>query len=184
MQSSYLSYMRIRNYCENIDLEVYERIIQIFCYDMFNKSADFREFIDIWEFELHPSSSASENPHFSGKDGVGGVTGDKRTWFYIEDIKTDYTNDIFRRALRKNAIVITHELDHSMLLFKGLSHKVPLRHRDTSNHPTGTMLNFYVAEVHDRASEQRYVTKRYWFWTWKKGAILLTLRVLDIDDLL
>ncbi len=139
-----------------------------------------------WEWQFWPSIMASNDPHFDGKDGVGGVTGMGVVKIYLEDKKTDLFHDIFRRVLRQNTIVITHEGAHSLLIFKKKNHKVALRHDDYSGHKAGDMLNFSTAEVHDRHSEGRFVDlKPFRVWDWRTLTLVWVrgIKIVDIDDL-
>lgn len=150
---------------------------------MFDGKTDYSYFTRSWDFDIYPSSMAPNDPHFDGQEGVGGVTGMGKVKLYLEDQKTDIIRDIFRRVLRKNFIVITHECAHAILIYKKLTHRVALRNDDWSGHKKGTMLNFSTAEVHDRHVEGIFKTINVWVrngWTW---AYLTGTKVLDIDDL-
>lgn len=176
--------MNIRFYTDNLNPRLYERLFREYIWDMFNSISDYKEFLEVWQFEVRPSWQASDNPHFHGQDGVGGVTGYRHITLYLEDKKTDLIHDIFLRVLRKNLVVATHEFAHGILQYKDLMHRVPLRHTDFTGTPKGTMLNFATAEVHDRHTEGKFKKKNVWFWDWKTfKAYLVRINVIDIDDL-
>lgn len=141
-----------------------------------------RRLLNAWRVEFYPSSMASEDPYFHGVDGVGGVTGMGLIKFYVEDAKTPFL-DVFQRVFRRNALMISHELCHAILIQYGRSEKVKLRNDDYSGHKAGTLLNYSTAEVHDRHMEKRFVNLRFikmmnllpkWF----------SAQVLDFTDLL
>jgi hypothetical protein len=150
---------------------------------MFNDGLDFGEFFFKWTIDVYPSDQAPNDPHFDGQEGVGGVTGMYKMKLYLEDKKTDVIRDIFRRVLRKNLMVITHELAHAILIHTKQTHKVKLRNNDWSGHKKGATLNFSTAEVHDRHVEGKFKQMKVWIrqgWTWVH---LKGLTVVDIDDL-
>ena len=169
-------------YTENLNEQVYKRLIQYYIYDMLGPG-ESTLYWNKWKWEIYPSSDAPNDPHFDGQEGVGGVTGRGIVKLYLEDTKTDLIRDIFRRVLRKNYIVITHEGAHSLLIFKKQTYKVKLRNDDWSGHKAGTKLNFSTAEVHDRHVEGRFKKINVWIrdkFTW---IYLRNLSVIDIDDL-
>jgi hypothetical protein len=173
----------INFHTENLDKVIYTRLIRWYVYDMFNDTLDFGDFFFKWTIDVYPSSMAPNDPFFDGKEGVGGVTGMYKMKLYLEDKKTNILRDIFRRVLRQNLLVITHELAHAILLHKGLKHKVKLRNNDWSGHKKGTKLNFSTAEVHDRHVEGKFKKMNVWVrngWTWVR---LRGLSTIDIDDL-
>lgn len=155
----------------------------MYIYDMFDDSGESYLFWNKWEFEIYPSSEAPNDPHFDGQEGIGGVTGMGKVKLYLEDKKTDIIRDIFRRVLRQNYLVITHECSHAILIHTKQTKKVKLRNDDWSGHKAGTLLNFSTAEVHDRHVEGRFKKINLWLrqnWTW---VYVRNLNVIDIDDL-
>ena len=173
----------IRFHTENLNEELYKRLIGMFIYDMLDKSGDFYLYWKNWEWDIYPSSAAPLDPFFDGKEGVGGVTGMGKVKLYLEDKRTNIISDIFRRVLRQNYIVITHEGSHSLLLYKKLTHKVKLRNTDWTGNKKGTMLNFSTAEVHDRHIEGKFKKLNIWARQGLTWVYLRGLSVVDVDDL-
>ncbi len=144
----------------------------------------YKDFVDTWVIHIFPSHQAKEDPNFHGQEGVGGVTGMNNIRLYIEDTRT-LREDLFQRVLRKNAVPITHELCHAILIHLKKTHKVPLRNDDYSGHKAGTKLNFSTAEVHDRHSENNFWTMRFWFWDWHDFTLMrCRVKALEIRDLI
>jgi hypothetical protein len=171
----------IRFHTKNIDPELYERLIRMFVYDMLDSG--YNLYWSKWRWDIYSSADAPDDPFFDGKEGVGGVTGMGTVKLYLEDKKTNIMKDIFRRVLRQNYLVISHEGSHSLLIHMKKNHKVALRNADWSGHPKGTKLNFSTAEVHDRHVEGRFKNLSIWIrqgWNWY---YLRNMPVVDIDDL-
>lgn len=120
------------------------------------------------ELRFFPSDMASESSFFQS-DGVGGITGKDSITFFIRDTNNRYIE-------MSNFTMICHEIAHLCLIWLGFNVKVPLKHRDTSGHAPGTMLNYSTAEVHDRESEGRYATFLYTDYGLRK------FRALDFKD--
>ena len=120
-----------------------------------------------WTIHIYPSSMAKYDPYFHGQDGVGGITGMYQVKLYVEDEKTK-ADDIFLRVFRRNALMISHELCHAVLIQDGRSERVPLRHDDYSGHRAGAKLAFSTAEVHDRHTEKKFYVLLFNFWDWRR----------------
>lgn len=142
----------------NINQKIYKKLIWKYIHSILGKD---RNIMNSWIIEVYPSSMSSQDPHFHGEDGVGGVTGMGKVKLYIEDSKTQFF-DTFQRVFRRNSLMISHELSHAILIQLGRNEKVPLRHDDYSGHKAGTLLNYSTAEVHDRHTERRFFTLSFW----------------------
>jgi len=175
--------MPIKFYTKNINTRLYSRAIRYYLWQTFRWKMQYRNFLRKWTIEIYSSDRASEDSHFDGKDGVGGVTGQGLVKLYLEDKKT-LLGDLFQRVIRKNMVPISHELCHAVLIDLGKSQKVALRNDDWGGNKKGTMLNFSTAEVHDRHIEGKFWAFRFWFWDWYKLiARRFYTKVLDIRDL-
>lgn len=134
---------------------------------------------------LRPSSMASEDKFFHGKDGVGGVTDPEKCILYMLDTD-DNPKNARKPNFETNANVISHELlGHRLLYWAGKNQKVALRHDDFSGHKAGAMLNFSTAEVHDRDTENFswYFDFDVWYWKYLK-TFTFRVKILDFRDLL
>jgi hypothetical protein len=119
---------------------------------------------------------ASEDRFFTS-DGIGGYFGEKELVLYIFDSKGSI-------QLRTNMTMIGLEVGHMVLAKLGMRDKVPLRHDDEGGNKAGTMLPFYVAEIHDRAHEGKLYTLKFWFWDRKIRFLQrLQFRAVDFRDL-
>jgi hypothetical protein len=136
----------------NIEQKLYIKLITKFLISTLGKN---RKLLDLWEITFKPSTMASNDPFFPGVDGVGGITGMGKITLYVEDAKTPFL-DIFQRVYRRNALMITHEVSHAILIQMGRSDRVRLRNDDYSGHKAGTSLVYSTAEVHDRHMEKRF----------------------------
>lgn len=178
--------MKINFHTTNLNDRVYKRLINYFLYFTL-KSKDFHSFYKKWEIDIYPSTQIGDSKFFDTQgDGVGGVTGMYHIALYLEDKPTNLIHDIFKATLRKNAMVISHELCHAMLIHKGrYSNKVKLRNDDWSGHKKGTLLAMHTAEVHDRHIEQNFKTSNIWFYDWKTftAHYLRNIKTINIDDL-
>ena len=166
-------------YTSNINQALYKKFMIKFLILTLD-TPNFRLLND-WIIYVYPSTMASQDPFFHGVDGVGGVTGMGTIKLYVEDEKTSFL-DIFLRVFRRNALMISHELSHAILIQLGYSQKVPLRNDDYSGHKAGTILNYSTAEVHDRHMEKRFKTLNFY----KIMTLLpkrLSSQVLDFTDL-
>ncbi len=172
---------------ENLHERLYKRLIRMEAYTQFQTSELRKRF---WKENknytiiIRPSTRASEDPFFYGKNGVGGVTDTSKMVLYLED-KHENPRDILQRVLRTNANVISHEGGHHKLMFMGMDQRVPLRNRDESGKPAGTLLNFLTAEVLDRDIENKMFTMSFSFWDWSTfKATNYTVQLVDFRDLL
>lgn len=134
---------------------------------------------------LRPSSMASEDPFFHGKDGVGGVTDPIKCILYMRDVD-DNPKNVRKPNFEENANVISHELlGHRLLYWAGLNHKVAMRNDDFSGHKAGDMVNFSTAEVHDRDTENFS-----WYFEFKLlylkylKRFTFKVKIIDFRDLL
>ena len=168
-----------------MDKRLYKRLIEYYLFvTMPSKWLWWRVF-DKWTVEIYPSTEITTNKFFAGtmeRDrGVGGVTGLETVTLFLEDKKTNL-NDIFLRAVRKNMIVITHELGHAIGIGFGWREKVKLRNDDWSGHRKGTKLNASTALIHDAHVEKWLYPMKVWVKTgrifpgWKR----ITVQVLDM----
>ena len=155
--------MKFRFYTEKINKRLYKRFVQIYVYQTFGHIN--YQLLKGWKFEFFPSEMAVNDPHFHGEKGVGGVTGMGHVKLYIEDKKTT-DNDVFLRVFRRNALMISHETCHAMLIVMGKTQKVKLRNDDYSGHRSGMLLNYSTAEVHDRHIEKKFYVLNFDFWDW------------------
>lgn len=177
--------MMIRFHTVNLNEKLYRKLInqfvnRTFARDDSNDFQLFKQFMRTWEVDIYPSSMASEDPFFYGKDGVGGITGNFRIKLYLLDEDTLF-GDVFQRVFRANAIPITHEFCHAILIYLGRNEKVALRNDDFGGHKKGQMFNFSTAEVHDRHIEGKFWNMNFWFiQTLPK---LMIAKALDIRDL-
>lgn len=120
---------------------------------------------------------ASEDRYFN-KDGIGGYFGEKELVLYIFDSKGDI-------QLRTNMSMIGIETGHMVLAKAGFRDKVQLRHDDLGYNKAGTMLPYFVAEVHDRVHEGKTFMLDFWFWDWKlRFAKKIKFIAVDIRDIL
>lgn len=170
---------------KHLNKKLYRRLIVRFINTTFARDdvTDFRlfkEFVRTWNIVIYPSSRASEDPFFYGKDGVGGVTSNRLIKLYLEDKKTRF-GDLFQRTFRQNTLVISHEICHGILMYLGMNNRVRLRHDDYGRNKAGTELNFSTAEVHDRHTEGRF--RNMYFWFRYHIPKLMFARVLDIRDI-
>ena len=179
--------MSIQFFTKNLNTRLYRRAHSRMIHEMFPATMDYIFYLRHWDWKIYPSTDAPNDPHFDGQEGVGGVTGMGLVKVYLEDKRTNMIHDIFRRVFRQNIIVISHELSHSALIHIKKTHKVKLRHDDWSGHKAGTILNFSVAEVHDRHVEGRFKFLRpFRFFDMRTMTYIRVSRiqVIDIDDLL
>lgn len=179
--------MGIKFFTKNLNTRLYKRAIFRMLHEMYPRRMDYIFYWRHWNWEVHPSTEAHSDPHFNGQDGVGGIVGMGTVTLYLEDKRTNMIYDFFRRVFRQNFTVIGIEAAHSVLLDSGRKHKVPLRHADTSGHKAGTMLPFFVAEVHDRHAEGRFkLLKPFSYFDMKTMTYVRVknVKVVDIDDLL
>lgn len=136
-----------------------------------------------WTITFLPSTQSAEDPFFYGKKGVGGVTSPGLVKLYVNDVKENYINS-FNPYLMANAVPITHEMAHAILIQTGRNERVPLRNDDYGGNKKGKMLPFYTAEVHDRDIEKKYFTMNTPIFDLKtRKYYSKPLRVLDIRDL-
>lgn len=167
---------------DNINESLYRKLISKIIYNSLGRE-QYSKFLEAWKIHIYPESRASEDPHFHGQDGIGGVTGQGVVKLYLRDISTSM-KDIFKRALRENSVVISHELGHAMMLHKGLTWRVKLRHDDFSGHKAGTQLNYSTAEIHDRHTEKRFWLQKF---TWVDFKTLkfhkIETNVLEVRDI-
>lgn len=173
---------KIYFHTENINERLYIRFIRYYLYKSLGRK-QYNKFIEAWTLTVYPEKDASEDPHFDGRDGIGGVTGINTSKFYLRDKRT-LKGDIFKGAFRENAVVISHELAHAMLIWKGMMWRTKLRNDDYSGHKAGTELNYSTAEVHDRHMEGNFWLMEFWFWDWKTfRAMKLRAKVLEVRDI-
>jgi len=178
--------MTIVFHTNKLNQKLYRQVITRFINTTFARDdvTDFtnlKEFIRTWNIIIYPSTMAASDPFFYGKEGVGGVTGNKQIKLYLRDETISFL-DILQATFRANVVVISHEICHGILIYLGANQKVSLRNDDFGSNKKGTMLNFSTAEVHDRHTEGKFWTMRFWFWHLFIPR-LLTTKVLEIRDL-
>lgn len=126
--------------------------------------------------KLRPMEKASEDRFFT-KDGIAGYFGERELVLYVFDSPGDI-------QLRTNMAMIGIETAHMVVAKFGHRRKVKLRHDDLGGNRAGTLLSFYVAEVHDRVHEKKTYILRFWFWDWKFRFVKrIMFSAVDIRDL-
>ena len=124
-----------------------------------------------------PSGHRRDGPASRSSHDAPGYFGEKELVLYIFDSKGSI-------QLRTNMTMIGLEVGHMVLAKLGMRDKVPLRHDDEGGNKAGTMLPFYVAEIHDRAHEGKLYTLKFWFWDRKIRFLQrLQFRAVDFRDL-
>lgn len=160
---------------DNINEKKYKKFV--YMYIIQNTPKNKRRDIWKWNITFKPSTESHLDPHFHGEDGVGGVTGLGKITMYIHDEVGDIP------WFWTNALATSHELAHMIGIVMGWREKIPLRMDDFSGHKKGTLLNKSTQEIHDRHSEKRLYTMKYWYVDWRRFRILTgTARVLDFRD--
>ncbi len=154
--------MRYNFETENLDTRVYKRMIRSYIASQYSRFGRLKFMMKniLFPITIRPSSAASEDPFFHGKDGIGGNTAPNKMVLYLTD-QRENPNDVLQKVIRSNLIVITHEFGHKFLMDAGRSEKVPLRNDDEMGHKAGTKLNFWTAEVHDRDIENVSYSKEF-----------------------
>ena len=145
---------------KNINKRLYIRSIRFLMWESLNQSfKKWNLFKDV-TVKIRPMEMASEDRYFT-TNGIGGYFGETELTLYIFDSKGDI-------QLRTNMAMIGVEVTHMILAKLGFRHKVKLRHDDLGGNKAGTLLPFYVAEVHDRIHEGKTFFLNFWFWDWEK----------------
>lgn len=154
----------------------YIRSIRYLMWESLNKSFRNWKLFDDVTVKIRPMEQASEDRYFN-KDGIGGYFGEKELVLYIFDSSGDL-------QLRTNMIMIGIETSHMVLAKLGFRNKVKLRHDDRGENKAGSLLPFFVAEVHDRVYEGKTFMLDFWFWDWKLRFVRkIKFLAVDIRDL-
>ena len=171
---------------KNLDHRRYKRIVHHILVNLIPKRMrrKLRQVIKNYRVIFRPSTMASEDPFFHGRDGLGGVADNTKCVLYMDDTKTIPVN-VFNPTFLQNVWIISHELLHSFLIWYGKSHRVKLRNTDEMGHPAGTRLAFHTAEVHDRDIEnKKFFMDFNMIWWSKLKLIKKKIPILDGRDLL
>lgn len=157
---------------KNIDEHQYKRFIEWFLY---NTTGKWDKNWDRWSITLFSSIDAPNDPFFDGQRGIGGITGLYTMKLYVNDSNNNM-------MFMENAMMISHELSHMLLIHYGYNQKVSLRNDDWSGHKKGARLNYSTAEVHDRHVEKKFRTDKIWYGV-KKPWKFINVIVLDLRDI-
>lgn len=160
---------------DNINKRAYRRLVSRYIIENFG-FLGFRRTKD-WTITFYPSTLIGNDPQFPGvKEGTAGVTGLGTIRVYV------YDKSGFGLHFITNAVTITHEIAHAVLIASpGGNQRVRLRHDDLGGNKAGTLMNYSTAEVHDRLSEKRFFTFRNWL-AWGIGWKHIGYNVLDFRD--
>ena len=65
--------MSVEFFTRNINHRLYRRALSRMLHEMFPSTLDYIFYLRHWDWKFYPSTDAHLDPHFNGKDGVGGV---------------------------------------------------------------------------------------------------------------